>query len=304
VAVVCDSREGLGREMADRFGAQFVADPLEVAAHPLVEGIAVCTPEDQHLDPAIVALEHGKPVMVEKPLAHTIEAATSISRLSTGKGVPVLVGHILRFEPRYHAVRKAIEAGEIGPVQAVRSERIGLISDQQVLGGRTSIALYYGVHELDLCRWYAGEVTQVWAARSEGVLAAHGWQVEDLYSVGLRFRSGAHGIATIGWSLPASTPGYGMASFTVIGTHGMMQVRQGEVGISKVGQEGLLNEDIYYSPEVAGRLGGAIAIEADHFVQIVAGQAEPLCSAVDGAEAVRLALAMERAGASGKVVHL
>ena len=94
--------------------------------------------------------------------------------------MPVLAGHILRFEARYAAARQAIEAGDLGGAGACH-ERIGLVGDQDILRGRTTIPLYYGVHELDLARWFAGEVQRIYAERSEGVLRAHGYEVEDLY---------------------------------------------------------------------------------------------------------------------------
>jgi predicted dehydrogenase len=304
LAVVSDLRPDMGREVAQRWGAEFVADPLEAAAHPDLDGVAVCTPEHLHLDPALAAIDAGKAVMVEKPLGHTVAAATQIRDRALARGQPVLAGHVLRFEPRYAAAHRAVQAGEIGEVVAVRSERIGLVTDQEVLRGRTSIALYYGVHELDLCRWYAGEVESVWASARSGVLHAHGYPVEDIYSVGLRFASGGHGTSTVGWCLPAGTPGWGLAGFTIIGEHGVLRITQGEVGLLEVGKGGPIDVDVLYSPEVDGRLAGAVGIEADHFVRVVRGEAEARCTAADGVEAVRLALSMEEAARSGKVLSL
>jgi predicted dehydrogenase len=303
LAVVSDIREQIGREVADRYGAAFVPDPLEAAADPRLDAVAVCTPEHLHVQPATTGLEAGHAVMVEKPLADTVAAAEAIRDLADRRGVPVLVGHILRFEPRYAAIRRAVESGGLGEVQAVRSERIGLVADQRVLGGRTSVALYYGVHELDLCRWYAGEIETVWAAASAGVLETAGYQVDDLYSIGLRFTSGAHGTSTVGWSLPGKTPGHGLAGFTVIGERGAARVTQGEVGILDVRQDGVHHHDVYYSPEIDGRLGGALANEVDHFVRVATGITQPLCTAADGAAAVRLALAAELAARNGEVVR-
>jgi predicted dehydrogenase len=303
LAVVADVREEVARDVAERYGAAAVADPLEAAARPDLDGVAVCTPEHLHTPAAIAAIDAGNPVMVEKPLAHTVADAEQIRDRAAERGVPVLAGHTLRFEPRYAAVRRAIEAGEVGAVQAVRSERIGLVSDQRILSGRTSIALYYGVHEFDLCRWYAGEVETIWAARSTGILEQQGYPVEDLYSVGLRFASGAHGTSMVGWCLPPNTPGYGIGGFTVIGEHGLLRVTQGDVGLLKVGEHGRSDDDVYYSPEVNGRLYGAVGIEADHFVRVARGEVEPGCTAADGAAAVRIALAMEEAARRGEVVR-
>jgi predicted dehydrogenase len=303
LAAVSDIREEVARQEAERYGAAAVLDPLEAAARSDLDGIVVCTPEHLHTGPALAAIDAGKAVMVEKPLAHTVADAEQIRDLAAQRGVSVLAGHTLRFDPRYAAVRRAIESGEVGAVQAVRTERIGLVSDQDVLAGRTSIALYYGVHEFDLCRWYAGEVEAIWAARSTGILEQRGYPIEDLYSVGLRFASGAHGTSMVGWCLPSGTPGYGIGGFTVIGEYGLLRVAQGEVGFLKVGKDGLSDDDVYYSPEVDGRLYGAVGIEADHFVRVTRGEVEPCCSAADGASAVRIALAMEEAARGGVVVR-
>jgi predicted dehydrogenase len=302
LTVVSDIRAEVAAGIAERYGARSVTDPLEAASHPDIEGVVVATPEHLHVDAALAAIEAGKAVAVEKPLAHTFAAAEKIRDAAASSGTPLLAAHILRFEPRWAAVHRAVEVGEIGEVQAIRSERIGLVSDQDILGGRTSIALYYGVHEFDVARWCAGEVTQMWSARSSGVVAAHGHDVDDLYSVGLRFASGAHGTVMVGWSLPHRTPGYGTSGLTVIGSQGTLSVTQGETGYRKVLGDGPADEDVHYSPDIHGIMHGAMGIEVDHFVRCVRGEADPVCTGADGAEAVRLAQMMERAAETGKVV--
>lgn len=304
LAMVSDLREDLGRDLAANWDVPYVGDSLEAASYPGLDGVVIATPEDAHVDVALAALDAGTAVAVEKPLAHTVEDAEKIRDRAGEVDVPVLTGHILRFEPRYSAIRRAIEAGEIGEVQAIRSERIGLVSDQDILHGRTSIALYYGVHEFDLARWYAGEATRIYAERSSGVLEARGYEIEDLYSATMRFASGAHGTVMVGWSLPPATPGWGIAGFTVIGEEAVLRVTQGEVGYTKVTRDGPAHEDVHYAPEVDGRLWGPLGIEVDHFVRCVRGEATPRCTAADGVEAVRVSLAMVSSAESGQPVEI
>jgi predicted dehydrogenase len=301
---VADVREEVGKEAADTWGCEYVGDPLEAASDPRVQGVVVCTPEHLHVEPALAAIDAGKALAVEKPLAHTASAAEDISERAVKQGVPVLVGHILRFEPRYAAAAGAVHAGEIGAVQAVRHARIGLVDDQRILQGRTSIALYYGVHEFDLARWYAGDITSIYAQRSSGILQREGFAVDDLYSAVMRFRSGGHGTAMLGWSLPAGTPGWGIAGVTVFGEDGVLTVDQGSLGFTKVVGDRLEGDDVHYSPIVHERMRGAIWIEVDHFIQCVRGDAEPLCNSVDGAAAVDVSLAMERSATEGVVIAL
>jgi UDP-N-acetylglucosamine 3-dehydrogenase len=302
--VVSDIREDRGREAAERWRARYVADPLEAAAWPDVQGVAVCTPEHLHVEPALAAIEGSKGVMVEKPLADTVAGAERVRDRAHAVGVPILAGHILRFELRYAAVARALQAGEIGAVSAIHNERVGLVSDQAILQGRTSLALYYGVHEFDIARWYAGDVERIAAERSEGVLRARGFDVDDLFSAVLRFTNGAHGTATVGWSLPEATSSWGRAGVTVIGERGLLRVDQGELGFLELTDAGPRHVDVHYSPDVHGRVYGALAIEAAHFVDCLHGRAEPLCTANDGVEAVRISLAMEESARSGAHVTL
>jgi predicted dehydrogenase len=292
LATVCDVREELARAVADEFGTAWSTDPLTTAGDPRLDGVVVCTPEHLHSEPALTAIEAGTPVAVEKPLAHEIGVAERIRDAAARSDVPVLAAHILRFEPRYAAIRRAIEDGTLGTVQGIRSERIGVVGDQRVLRGRTTIPLYYGTHEFDLARWYAGEVTTVAAQRSGGVLRAAGYDVDDLYSVLLGFESGAHGTSTIGWSLPDATAPHGTSGFTVFGSHGFARVEQAATGLAVVGERGPVAVDTWYTPQVHGRTAGALANEVDHFVQVVWGKATPVCTAADGAAAVRISLAV------------
>ena len=290
VAVIGDVDETRGRALAERFGARFVGGAEDAASVAGVDAVVVCTPEHLHLAPTAAALSRKRPVAVEKPLAHTPEVADEIVRLGEEAGVPLLAGHVLRFEPRYAAVKAAIEAGTIGRVLSVRNERIGLAADRSRLSARTSVALYYAVHELDIARWYAGDIVHI-----------HGEGDGDMLSGALRFASGAHGVIQVGWCLPNRTPGYGMASVTVVGEHGALNVVQGTSGITAVGADGLVDTDVVYAFEIHGKLGGVLVREVDHFIAVAAGKALPLCTARDGAEAVRASIALEQSAAHYRI---
>jgi len=120
----------------------------------------------------------------------------------------------------------------------------------------------------------------------------------------MTFRSGGHGTAMLGWSLPPGMPGWGISGVSVFGENGVLNVDQGNLGYMKVRGDSLENDDVHYSPIVHERMRGAMSIEVDHFVECVRGDAAPLCTAADGAAAVEISLAMERSAAGGEVVVL
>jgi predicted dehydrogenase len=283
VAVIGDVDAGRGEALASKVGARFVHGAAEAATAPGVDAVVVCTPEHLHLEPTAAALGAGRPTCVEKPIAHTVEVADEIERLVAQADVPFLSGHVLRFEPRYAAMKAAIDRGQIGKVISVRNERIGLQADRERLSARTTVALYYASHEFDIARWLAGDIEVV-----------HGEGSDDLLSGSVRFASGASGTIQVGWCLPNNTPGYGTAGVTVVGENGLLKVTQGDNGIVIVGANGLVDSDVSYAPEVNGKLGGMLAREIDHFVDMAQGKVAPICTAADGAAAVRASLALDR----------
>jgi predicted dehydrogenase len=293
VAVIGDTDLGRGRSLAEMYNARYVADAVEAATAPGVDAVVVCTPEHLHLDATAAALAAKRPVAVEKPIAHTPEVADEMVHLAKAAGVPFFAAHILRFETRYGAMKQAIARGTIGNVLSVRNARVGTAGDRARLSARTTVALYYGVHELDIARWFAGDLVHI-----------HGEGNSDLLCGAFRFASGAHGTVQVGWCLPDRVPGYGMAGVSVIGDRGVMRVTQGDDGIMIGGEDGLIYTDIAYVPEVHGRLGGMLAREVDHFIAVVAGREAPICTAEDGAAAVKAAIALERSAKENRLVAL
>src|SRR5262249_45746575 len=227
VAVIGEVDAGRGRALADRFGARLIGDAAEAATAPGVDAVVVATPEHLHLEPTAAALAANRTVARENPRAHTPETAAEIARRARKAGVPVLAGHVLRFDPRYAAAKAAVDGGRIGKVLSVRNERIGLKADRNRLGARTTVALYYAVHDLDIARWLAGDLASI-----------HGEGTPDLLSGAMKFASGAHGTIQVGWCLPDRTPGYGVAGVTVVGEDGVIRIDQGEGGLSIIGEGG------------------------------------------------------------------
>ncbi|MGC0145044.1 Gfo/Idh/MocA family protein [Pseudactinotalea sp. Z1732] len=301
IALVCDTATERARSLADDHGGRWAADLDDLGG---VDGLIVCTPEHLHTESAVRALEAGIPVAVEKPLAHDLPSAARIVDASERSGVPVLAGHILRFESRYSRIKTAIDDGLIGPVIGVRSARVGIRRDQDVLRGRTTAPLYYGTHELDLARWYAGDIEQISAFRNSGVLNRQGYDIADLYSVAMQFTSGAHGTSMLGWSLPDRSVPPGLSGFTVIGEEGYLQVEQGVTGLVGVTADGAAALDTWFSPEIHGRTGGAMAQEVDHFISVIAEGTDPVCTARDGMEALRASLAVEHSARTGQIVMM
>lgn len=308
LAAVTDIRPEVANEVAASTGARAFPDAATLARDESVDAVFVCTPEDAHEAAAVVALESGKHLLVEKPISHDLAAAARIREAADGTGTTVMVGHLLRFEPRWATARRIIAAGEIGEVVSLATRRVGNIGDQGVLRGRTSIPLYYGVHDLDILRWFADRrPISMQAERRAGVLRAAGYDVDDLYCAILRFEGDILATAELGWHIPASAASAPSSGITVVGTNGWLRIEQGRTGLEVYAGEGGGHDiavDVSFWPEVHGRPAGALVNELEHFLKAVRVGTPPLVPLDDGIEALRLSLAMEHAATTGERVDL
>lgn len=306
VAGVCDLDGRLAAEVVAECGGRAYADPTALAAASDVAAVIVCTPEDRHLEPAVAAIGAGRAVMIEKPIAHDLAAARTIASAAARRGVPLLVAHLLRFEPRWLAARQRLDAGAIGDVLSVTTRRIGNLLDQQVLRGRTTIPLYYGVHDLDVMRWYAGaEAVSITAHKRAGTLRAAGYDVDDAYTAVLSFANGVLGTAELGWHVPANAVAARTSGVAIVGTKGAIRIEQGETGFECWTDGGLdRGLDTTFWSEAYGIPGGALGLEIRHFADCVRGRQVPAIPPADAIEALRLSLAMQAAAERGTTVDL
>lgn len=306
LAGVCDVDERLAGDVVAECGGRAYADAAALADAPDVAAVIVCTPEDRHVEPALAAIEAGKAAMIEKPIAHSVAAARTIAVAAARRGVPLLVAHLLRFEPRWVAARQRLDAGAIGDVVSVTTRRIGNVLDQQILRGRTTIPLYYGVHDLDVMRWYAGaEAVGITAHKRAGTLRAAGYDVDDVYTAVLSFANGVLGTAELGWHVPANAVAARTSGVAIVGTKGAIRIEQGETGFECWTDGGLERGlDTTFWSEAYGIPGGALGLEIRHFADCVRGRHVPVISPADAIEALRLSLAMQAAAESGTMMDL
>ena len=146
--------------LSKRFEIPLVLDPDALINHGDLDAVVICTPNHLHEEMAIAALEAGKDVFVERPLATTSAGAARVIEVAERTGRVLVVGMPHRFRPGVVALRSFIAGGELGDVYAVRgswmtrpvpSARPSWREEQALAGGGALVDL--GVAALDLCLW-------------------------------------------------------------------------------------------------------------------------------------------------------
>jgi predicted dehydrogenase len=301
ITAVTDVAPDRARSAAERHGIPHVVrDFQELVARPDIDAVSVVTTEDQHLEPVLAALEHGKHVFVEKPMATTVADAQRMVDAAAKHRLILMPGHLLRFEPKYATVKAQLTAGRLGRILSMYTRR-NRPKWQGHIYKRTPLVLETAIHDIDTMLWYVGaKVTSVW-----------GWQVSaeagtqaDLFCGVLRFEGGAVGMIQTSWMLPNKTP-FLDDSMQVMTTSGVANIDVLNSGLTLWTEEGAEGPDVSYEPRLFNAAYGALREELAYFSLCCLENRQPtILTATDGLEAIRVSLALVQAATEGREAQL
>ena len=293
IAVV-DVNTDVATTTALEYGAKAYQDVGTALQESSVDAVVVATFEDAHVEPCVMALEVGVAVLVEKPLSSTVSGARTILAAAAKSPAPLMVGHLLRFDGRYAALRNAVAAGELGTPLTAMARRLNTVNAQDRLRGRSTLPVFLGVHDFDLLRWVLNdEVVEVSASAREGHLRGLGYPVEDAVFATLTFSRGTLALVELGWILPPGHPSGFDQHLEITGTEGWASVDGVYSGFSLATAERLRWPDTTLAPVIGGVVGGALERSFSAFVDTVLAKGSPPVTGQDGLRALEIALAVQ-----------
>ncbi len=257
--------------------------------HRGLDAVVIATPDELHRAPCEAALRSGCHVLVEKPLADSIGDAEAIVRAGHAADRVLLVGHLVRFDPRYTQAFDAIVAGDVGEIVYMTARRNDFVRNAYRIKGRTSPLFFLGIHDLDVFHWFLQEK----AVRVSGLKVSKHLRelnVEDAVLLRLEYASGAVAALEVSWLLPESM-GKSDAQLEVVGREGALFIDAYFTGLRIHGSNGWKQPDNIYAPVIRGGVEGALRTEVDHFLDCIRGRTSPVITAEDAAAAVSVAVA-------------
>src|SRR5262245_1296681 len=199
LAVVSDLVPGRAEALAARHGARVAADWRAAVSDSAIDVVVVSTPPSSHTDVCVAALDSGKDVLCEKPLARNAEESRLILEAARRAGRLIATGFNYRFFPSIVKAREVLDAGVIGRLDHVRSyagysatdHSQAWLHDAAVMGG--GVLRDNGIHLIDLTRYFLGEVAEVTGFTSGDV-----WQFDGCEDNGFALlRNDAGNIASL-----------------------------------------------------------------------------------------------------------
>src|SRR5947207_10009617 len=283
-------------------GAQGFAEPLAMISEAELDGLVIAAPTTSHLPLALAAIERDIAILVEKPLAATVDEATRIVDAGSERGVPVQVGHVERFNPAVIELGRLLDAGWLSTVYAIASRRAGPFPARiRDVGVTVDLA----THDVDILSWVAGErAVRVFAETARRLHADH----EDLLFGLLHFPSSATGMLDVNWLTPAKR-----RQLVVVGEEGMFELDYLTQRLTFTKAPDVENPRLLggFAPTLEGdvaelpvRNAEPLAAELEAFLSVVRSGGRPVVNAEDGLWAVAVANALLQSAAERQPIDL
>ncbi|MBI2855199.1 MAG: Gfo/Idh/MocA family oxidoreductase [Chloroflexi bacterium] len=301
LVMIADMNLKAAGTIAEQLDCQPANDWREVIARQDIDSVVICTPTHLHAEMSIAAMEAGKHVLCEKPLARTIAEAAEMLKTSASRGVTLKCGFNYRYHPGIRQAKKWLDEGEIGELMLLRC-RHGICgrpgyekewkTKPQLSGG--GHMMEQGIHIVDLFRWFAGDFSQV-----TGHTATYFWNTPSEDNTFALLVTPKRQTAVLHSSL---TEWRNLFSFEVFGKEGYVKVEGlgGSYGV----EQAALGKRSFTAPfteEVIEYRGADMSLQAEwqDFANAIEQQREPSGNGNDGLQALKLVHAIYESAASG-----
>jgi predicted dehydrogenase len=296
IAGIAEESEKKGKDFAQRHNVKYFKHYHEIIADTSVDAVLICSTNSKHARMAIDSARAKKHVIVEKPIATTIEDAQTMIDECNKNNVKLMVSFPVRYVPAIRRMKEIIDSGNLGEIMAVSATNHGSMPGgwfiNKALSGGGAV-IDHTVHVADIMRWtLRSEVKEVYSKM--GTLI-HDIPVEDCGLLSMEFNNGVYATLDASWSRPKSYPTWGDVTFEVVGT-------KGKINVDAFAQHGMLySDDMKYSKYLYWGDNMDYLMLKDFVKCIELDLPEPI-TGKDGLEALRVALMAYESFKEDKVI--
>jgi predicted dehydrogenase len=308
---ICDINEKRAQDMAKKFGAKaWYTDYRMMLQRKDLDAVSICTPNYLHCEQAVAAADAGKHILLEKPMALTLEECDKIIDACKKANVKLLIGAFSKFDPVNEKLKQIIDEGIIGRILQIKYhiaysgpyEAWPAVSewffDASKAGGGCLIDA--GSHYVSLFKWLGGEISSVYATGGTLVKNIEG---EDNAMVLLTFKNGAMGELDISWTYKGSA-----SSAEILGTEGGVFIGFPSSALTVYTTSGIPNTlKGFIQPQLPTTISEMMAFQkrkVRHFIESIRADEETIESGQDGRSTLEVILAAYESMKTGKKVDL
>ena len=295
----CDLDARRAVEFAQSFGARRqYSDWHDVVNDPEIQAVSIATPDFAHGEIVLAALRAGKDILVEKPLATSVEECENILAARERAGVKLMVDFHNRWNLPFVNLQSMLAAGDLGKLQMMNirlNDTLYVPTEMLSWAKRSSPAHFLGAHLVDLVRWLSGaEVKRVYSVTRSEVLRSAGIDTPDFFQSILELSDGATAVIENCWILNSNSQSVFEFQGEFVASRGTAYVDASHHRMIEVyTDKGAALPDVSGAPELYGRPVGFCVAAIEHFIDCVMTDKQPRVSAEDGLAAARVLKAIE-----------
>lgn len=301
---ISDMNDSLVSTVAKKYNTTAFSDYRTMLDHVKPEIVTIAVPTLFHREVALDVIERGISLLIEKPIAFSLEEGQEIIDAARKKGVKLMIGHIERFNPAIIGLKDRIAKGELGRMFQMDARRQGPFP---IRIGDVGVVIDLAVHDLDIMRYVSQrEIMRVYAETENHIHSKY----EDMLTGLVRLTDGTIGTLVINWLTPTK-----IREFLVTGEAGMFRVD-------------LLTQDLYFYENPVSHSGEWEALkvlrgvsegkmtrfvlakkeplrsEQEAFIDAVVNDKEVPIKGEDGLQALKLAKAIVKSGEEHQALNV
>lgn len=283
LAGISDIDKDLVESLAQQYDTKAYTDYKEMLASGL-DAVSIVVPTKMHRQVATDAVESGAHVLVEKPIADTVENANAIIDKAKKNDRLVMVGHIERFNPAVIKLKEIINSGLLGKIVSISTTRVGPYNPRIRDVG---VILDIGVHDIDVISYlYGRDVNQVYA-----VAGADIHSFEDHATIHMRYDHEFSGLVEVNWLTP-----HKVRKLTAVGVEGVAYLDYIDQTV-ELHDSGWVRKAKVENKE-------PLRNELEYFIDCINKGKQPSPSGTDGKHALKVSLAAISSYKEAKMIEI
>ncbi|MGA2976803.1 MAG: Gfo/Idh/MocA family oxidoreductase [Spirochaetia bacterium] len=304
LAAIADPCKEKLEEVGKAFGvAGKYSDYHDLLASKEIDAVSICTPDHLHREPAIDSAEAKKDILLEKPIATSIEDAEAILASVKKNKVKLMVGFSARFMKPFDHVKAKILEGDIGEPLCARLEwynRSDSYTRADLTDGvyppkRDSILTFLGSHPIDLLIWYFGAVERVYCEADTFTWGRDQGGPFDSAIITLRFKSGAMALVQTLWST-GGTPFRVRLELELLGRNGMIQCSSLDESFK------IYSTSKGYELPISYDWRTGVTKELKYFIECIRQKNDPMITGEMALETLKVTLAADRSARENRAI--
>ncbi len=285
LVAVCDVNKQRATAIAEKYGIKPYTSSRELYKKESFDAVSICVWSTELFKESMEALNAGKHVFVEKPMASRVEEAEKMLETAESAGLHLTVGFIERFNPAVVRLKKAIDEGEIGQPVSATGKRVSKWPERI---GDVGVVKDTAIHDIDLMR-YIFEEDPVSVYARAGSLRHR--RFEDYAQVMLAFPSGKSAFLEANWLTP-----YKVRRLTVTGSEAIITIDYITQKITiETSNKTLIPRYEWKEP---------LKLELQHFVESVLNKNNLIVTGLDGVKALKIAEAILESAEKNRLIEL